>query len=330
MDFSESPCDKRRLEEFITSNACCIAVASLYELMINPNNGPDRIRALGEFLADRGILVAAKTPSTIPDDFIVNLSLLSDEQLDCMKAAVIQDKIDYESRFAALHLDLCLLLGMCLYMEDRFSGEYDMGRVLALCETYCESHGAKARTVFAAGYAEGSCENGIARGLGKILADELIMSLAFLRGIEEKAGDASFDLEIWAGSDEFEEVRKAVSKAVNRTSTPYKFLEKKAKRHQDAVGTMQYERFLEKLRGVFESKTTSRALEIYLGNALRNSLQNGARFRKNDLIDAVILGYLEQVDGIITFDGGLLKALETGSASNTKYCRSLEVIQSLR
>lgn len=46
LGFSVAPCDKQKLDAFITRNKCCIATASLYEFITNPDNDAGRIRAL--------------------------------------------------------------------------------------------------------------------------------------------------------------------------------------------------------------------------------------------------------------------------------------------
>lgn len=276
--------------------------------------------------------IAESVSNPLPDYFDCDLANISSFDLKRLKADALKDKISLESKFAVLHADVCLLLGLYLGIYNRCSDYDDMTTLIAFFNECYPENSKKVESFFKSGYLAGDCERQVAIGLQDLLTNEISVGLALLEGTWKKRGDDAFNTDAWIESDAFKALSGNVGSCIKKEGSAFVWIKKQAKQLERSIDKAEYASFKEGLIRVFKKKIKPQALEIYEENLIQRVLLDGCCYKKNDLIDALILECLEikEIEAIISFDGGIIKTLGRYSEKRPKYIRSLELIESLR
>lgn len=133
----------------------------------------------------------------------------------------------------------------------------------------------------------------------------------------------------WLDPEEYS--RRTLSLATKlATERSTDFLQKNAVTYWKKNDDNQLSVFIERLTSPFNKKVPWQAMQDYFHDALLGIMTTRAVFRKNDLLDTIILCNLQESHTIITYDGGMIKRMEKRKDEYLKYKESLDLIYYLK
>lgn len=320
--------NEEKLIKFVEENECCITSTSLFEFICNPSNRVEEARLLGKYLAEHGILVGNVILSPLPDWFDRNLQVIDNRELERLCSYAFNQKIDLEARYAVLQLNLCVLLGVYFYLDDKMQEEWGVDGIAELMRCLSELNDQRIRDLFSQGYASGDCERRVKRELSEMLKNELAIGSIVVEAIETHFGDSEFCLEEWMKGAEYTKAYESLLNHISHRESANEYLKQLARKYKGSVGEEAYRNYLDKIYSVFDGKAQTIAIERYLKRVLRKMVEDGGLYCKNDFIDSLILSALEQADAVVTFDRGFRRIIEEDAGSDPRYSRSLSLIRS--
>ena len=107
------------------------------------------------------------------------------------------------------------------------------------------------------------------------------------------------------------------------------YLKKLSKDFRKKNSPAKYKELLDKTLKGINSKIVLPALQDYYRETISAIMTEGAAFRKNDLLDAIILANVSKKNLIITYDNGLIKLIKKRQEIRQNYKESLAIIAQL-
>lgn len=324
-----SAVNSSRLVKLIDGGECCVTSTSFFEFICNKKNGVKELRDLIELFIKHDIKVANVALEPLPEWFEWDIDSIDDGMLDDLRTFAVNNKIELESKYACAQLTVCVLLGLYFYLDWQLKGDWSVAGIACFMRKCTSLNESLVKNVFVEGYASNDCERCVKRNLESILGEELATGIAVMEAVEQHDGEQDFNIVKWVESTEFNLSFCRAKGLIAHSQSAYDFLRKLASHYKTNHGEDAYRSFLDGVYDIFIGKAQTAELGDCLRRTMKRIVEDGGKYRKNDLLDALILSVIDQVDAVITFDSGFRKIIEGMANENDKYARSVSLIASL-
>lgn len=325
-ELSNGNIETEKLKRYISQNEVAVSSVSFYEFLVKYKNEIDKIHIGSTFLADNHIKVAYNKYFPWHDELRCDFTNISEKKLEKIIETILIDKIDVESRFAAIVYDLMLFSGLYFYYVPEGENASDIK-----CYIFEDSFKLFAlnslevfQNIFKEGYKTDNCEKYIKNSTKNLLEFSFSILLPFLDASAEVTTEDEFKALI----ERFDFMSSAEmrSKKIQKCDSSIVYLSKMATRYITSSQDGNLVDYLEKLSQPILKKIPEKAMQEYLKKIASKSCKNGSPFMKNDILDAIILCNIEKVNQLITFDNGVKEHMKKYSGDRQTYKESLQLI----
>lgn len=324
--------DYQKLRGVVDQNEVVLSTTSLFEFIIKYANDRKMLEIGGRYLEDKNFKIAGNLLNPIPDNLIRDLHNIDSKNFKQLYEEVLRNKIEVESKYTHVLMCMCFFAG--LYFTAMKDGKEPSGYCYATFEAVFKmftQHTLEAfQEAYSNGYKTDDCENYIKGCFNNLLAFVLEKGIPFVEAAKLVTDDKSFfDFDSWLDPEEYS--RRTLSLATKLTTErSTDFLQKNAVTYWKNNDDNQLSVFIERLTSPFNKKVPWQAMQDYFHDALLGIMTTRAVFRKNDLLDTIILCNLQESHTIITYDGGMIKRMEKRKDEYLKYKESLDLIHYLK
>ena len=128
--------DCEKLRAFIKNNEMAISSVSFYEFLVKNRDSLDTVHKGSKFLADNNFKISYNKYFKHHKELDIDYTCINETELKRVLEIVIADKVDTESRFAAIVYDLILFSGFYFYFMKEGEQEKDIKKYIF--ETCCK------------------------------------------------------------------------------------------------------------------------------------------------------------------------------------------------
>ena len=324
--------DVEKLRKLVAENDTFISTTSLYEFIIKNRNNLSLIQKGGKFIVDNNIRIASNIFNPLPSGRSLDLQNYSEAQLNILCDEIFENKIDIESRYTSLLLNVCLFSGYYFYA---FPSPQEPSKACflifeALYKILSPMNIEAFKQVFTDGYQTDDCENYVKNAFYNLLEFELVQSIPYIEKAKHVPEDAdTVDISEWFDSDEFKNAFNDTFAALQKKSST-QYLQQLGVKYKKVNNDPYLTKHITAISGLVNKKIPFPALQDYYYDTLENIVTNGAALWKNDFLDALIMCNIQDEHILITYDTGVIKRMEKRKEQYPKYQESLDIICDLK
>lgn len=329
---SEFTYDVEKLRNLVRDNDTFISSTTLFEFLAKYNKDIAIIRKGGKYLYDNHVKLAFNVLNPMPEHFVDDLVNITEDQCQQMFKEILENKIDVESRLTAILFDMCLFSGY--YFVAMSDGIEPCEYCFLTLESVCRMFGVFSldffREMYREGYQTDDCENYIRKGFYNLLSFMLEKGIPFIEQAKSVTSDEEYqNMDAWSTPGDYSSMTEKLASKMQRTSSTA-FLQRLAVTYWKNNNDPELKKHIQKLREIFDKKIKYEALQDYCYDTLVKILVHGAALRKNDLLDAFILCYIQDQHQLITYDTGVIDRMKKRKEQYAKYAESLDTISDLK
>ena len=321
-----------KLRKLVAENDTFVSSTSLFEFIVKNRNNLSLIQKGGRYISDNNIIIASNIFNPLPSDLSLDLQNYSETQLISLCDAILENKIDIESRYTSLLLNFCLFSGYYFYAfpSPKEPGSACYRIFEALYKMLSSINIEVFKQVYTDGYQTDDCENYVRNSFYNLLEYELIQSIPYIEKAKliPEDGD-TVDISDWISSDDFKNAFNDTAAALQKkTSTQY--LQQLGIKYKKGNNDPYLTKHISAISGLVNKRIPFPALQDYYYDTLEKIVISGAALWKNDFLDALIMCNIQNEHILITYDNGVIKRMEKRKEQYLKYQESLAVITKLK
>lgn len=318
--------DSKKLRAFIKSNEMAISSVSFYEFLVKNRDSLDTIHKGSEFLADNNFKIAYNKYFKHHKELDRDYTCINETELKRILEIVIADKIDTESRFAAIVYDLILFSGFYFYFLKKGEQEEDIKKyIFETCYRMWTLNSLEVfQQIFKEGYESKNCEKHVKNAVRNLLEFSLGITFPIFDAADDFKSEGEFH-ELINDFDFMGSAEKQLRK-MEKYDSSIVYLSKLAKKYNESAENQNLTEYINSLMQPIEGKIKESGLKEYLRDIADSSCRNGSPFMKNDILDAIILCNIEEEYELITFDNKMINHMKKYSKKRETYSNSLLTI----
>ena len=302
----------------------------MHEFLVKYRSNPDVIKKGLQFLADNQITTAFNKYFPKPMELEFIIVDMTVEELNTYVDSILLEKIDVESRFASI------IFISCFFSGAAFSAAKDIGGTMTALSTEVIVRAVKTvsqnnldtfKSIFTEGYKTNNCENYVRHAFYYLLAFYFQALIPICEAA--KTADVNCTFEEFMDSHNWNELSENLSMKIAKSDTPTEYLSKIARNYWRESRDAHLKDFLRSYAKSICKTIPDDSLQEYIIDIVENCCIRGGAFRKNDILDALILCNLLESNTIITFDKGSRAHMEKHRAARKMYDASLKLIATL-
>lgn len=302
------------------NNSCHFTCSSLtvYEILNHYRNNSKTVRQIFSFLKSNQIGLI-QNPYLPIRYSISELSEIKQNELELFLETEFSLKTEVETRYTLALLSCIFSFNLLTYLKDKANIQADeigMNALIIANEMVANVGYEILFNAFDFGYKNQNCENEVRQqfnGLLECFTQLLcpLVSESIIHGLDLSQENVSL-------------MQKKLRKKIQKQATSVKYTQKQAKAMTQSC---EYKKLFDEI--------TKNALNNFVSFKIKPSMQNflqgkylqmindGESFRKNDIVDKMLLDDLQPTDMIYTFDRNLRKFIMQNQADYTAYLNSI-------
>lgn len=324
-ELSNGNVDVEKLKNYISKNEVAISSVTWYEFLVKYKAEVDVIHKGSIFLADNHIKIAYNKYFPWREELRCDFASISEKDLGEVVKTILSDKVDVESRFAAIMYNLMFFSGLYFYYMPEGDKASDIKRyIFETCFKLFALNSLEVfQNIFKEGYNTDNCEKYVKNAIKNLLEFSFSIVLPLLDATEKITSEDEFKALVEKFN--FMELADKRSRKIKKCDSSIVYMSKMATKYNTCCSGNLND-YLDNLSQPIVNKIPERAMQEYIKEIASRSCQNGSPFLKNDILDAIILCNIESKYQLITFDNGVKAHMKKYGADRPTYKSSLQLI----
>lgn len=318
--------DIEKLKYTVQSECIAISSTSIYEFIMKYKSDLSTIHKLGQYINDNEIKPVFSDFFPQVDSYAFDLSSISEKDFKKLVHEVKNLKVNIESKYTNSVFCMCLFSGIYFSLSKGDTISSFAIEIVRIAMKFAAEVGQTAfRQYYIDGYTTDDCEKYIKISFSNLLGFLLQNIIPFVQEADKLEGE--IDVNDFLDKNNWIELSEKIGKQLNRVPISTSYLQKIAIKYWKAENDDHLTQFFKKFSGTID-KYQEAALKEYISEIMKKCCIEGGSFKKNDILDAIILCHIKEDHQLITFDTGIQKHMKKYKDEKEEYNDSLNIIAS--
>lgn len=306
-----------KLIEIIENNKTCISIITLYEFFTRFINKSSTLNMGITFLINKKIQIRAN--EYFSKKYTDLQQLLKDYKDDpaIVIKRILDERIEVESEFTAICFQSSTSLMNNLLNEVNPLSQDDYPRILAYYNNLMYiTFKNNFKKLFKDGYSTNNCENIVRIEYNSMLEKNLRKTLPSIL-------DKNNNMILQEKCDKNDTI---MGNKKQNPKTVHNRIRLKAVKLRKEKGESYLNNILENQKSLIKNRINDSNIANYLYEIIKEFVEKGSSYRKNNIFDILILSDIAKGDVLITFDCGLIDRMK----NNADFSSSIDIIHKLK